>query len=255
MATLYFPNGQQIKNVHHIIFDKDGTLFDIHRYWCSMIKLRAQSLADKFNNKVLYQALCDAMGVDKSGKKLKPEGPVGIKSRKIITQVISDTLRKFGIVYSPEEVEKTFKEIDIISQERLEDFLETLPGVFEFLLNCQKNAIKMSIATNDITERAEKALRLKKMDHYFSAICGGDSVENTKPARDIADLILEKIQSTREESVMVGDHTVDLMMAINAQINASVGVTTGLLNKSKLAESTDFITDDLSKIKIISDEN
>lgn len=250
MATLIFPDGRQIENVQNIFFDKDGTIFDIHHYWCSMIKLRAQILTEKYNLRDACEPLCDAMGVNGSGNRLKPEGPVGIKPRSHIVKVSAQTMQQQGVEISEEEVEALFKEADVKSTDMMDDFLVILPGVKKFLEDCHKNSIKMVIATTDITSRAQKALLEKGLNHYFTSVYGGDLVENTKPAPDMADLIFNELCISRDESIMIGDHNVDVLLAKNASMLAGIGVTTGLLDRESLSANTDFVTDDLSTIEV-----
>lgn len=72
-----------IENIQLIIFDKDGTLIKLYDYWSQMVILRAKlfceklGLNEKHKNNLVYE-----MGVDLKNRKLRPEGPVGLKKEK-----------------------------------------------------------------------------------------------------------------------------------------------------------------------------
>jgi phosphoglycolate phosphatase len=250
MVDLLFPSGQVLKDINHIIFDKDGTIFDIHHYWTSMIQLRAKTLCNGNTTSELFNHLCANMGIDSSGKRLKPEGPVGIASRSTITQIVSETLNEFGKNTSPASVESEFKDVDKLSCEFLDEFLVVLPGLVDFLDECKKHSLTMSIATTDLTERAKTGLELKQLDHYFTLIKGGDSVQNTKPHPDIINLILKETNTKPSEAVMIGDHHVDILTAMNAKLAGGIGVATGLLREKDFLINTQYTTETLTGLKI-----
>ena len=99
MLIISKSNGEVIKaNPEIILFDKDGTLIDIHHYWSSMLKLRAALIIDKWfknhiNKKNIERDLIDSMGVDLLSGKIKLKGPVGIKSRNYIVGIASNIVR------------------------------------------------------------------------------------------------------------------------------------------------------------------
>ena len=83
MSNLLVDGEILLDNIKVVIFDKDGTLIDIHHYWSSMIKIRASLVALKcFNNNGkdrIQNHLIDIMGVNLETYKMKPDGPVGVK--------------------------------------------------------------------------------------------------------------------------------------------------------------------------------
>jgi phosphoglycolate phosphatase-like HAD superfamily hydrolase len=102
-----------------IVFDKDGTLIDIHRYWGRMIEVRSlliSNLCESQPDKIAtYTWLIDLMGFDLEKAKLKPEGPVGIKPRKYIVDLVSELICQRKLNLSAEDIEETFLLVDEFS--------------------------------------------------------------------------------------------------------------------------------------------
>lgn len=239
-----------------IAFDKDGTLIDVHHYWCLMIKLRADKLATIFNfpaNKSddYIRVLTSAMGVAEDGCHLKPEGPVGIKPRSFIVQTTVNTLQDFAINTNEEVVENIFKTVDQESGENIRPLLKLLPGVKEFLASCNKHNITMAIATTDLTQRAEKALQALEIHNYFSLIIGGDKVSQTKPAPEMGQLILNELNLPPESAIMIGDHQVDIDMGESAGFGASIGVLTGLGGETNGNLKSKYISKDMTELELL----
>ena len=116
MSNLLVDGEILLDNIKVVIFDKDGTLIDIHHYWSSMIKIRASLITLKyFNNNEkdrIKNNLIDIMGVNLETDKMKPNGPVGVKPRSYIVGIVADFVRKNGCNISNNEVEEIFKKTD-----------------------------------------------------------------------------------------------------------------------------------------------
>jgi len=230
MSKLFVNGEMRLDKLEGIIFDKDGTLIDIHHYWGSIIKIRATLIASKWlpKKESVERELIEAMGVDFLSGKMKPTGPVGIKPRSFIVGVASEVVRSHGVLISNDEMESIFLEVDKQTSKDMSPFLRLLPGVVELLGNLEKCGVAVAIATTDLTDRARLAMESLKIDHFFSEIVGGDLVENTKPSPDLALMIVDRLGVSSDRVVVVGDHPVDIGMgqAINAGLN--IGVLTGL---------------------------
>jgi phosphoglycolate phosphatase len=250
MAKVIVGN-EQLEDVDLFIFDKDGTLIDIHHYWCSMISLRAEYLVGKYfnqNEKIKYE-LMDTMGVDIELNKIKPEGPVGIKPRTFIIETVYKTLLKHSNTIHQDDIIHAFNEVDKISLQKIDKIVWPLPGIPKILAILKENDIKIALATTDITERAELALSTIKIDHFFDLIVGCDLVKNTKPAPDLVNFITSKLSIKNENAVVVGDAMVDLKMAKNAN-SKFIGVKTGLYDPDFL-KSTNLLVENLNEIRVL----
>ena len=116
-----------------VIFDKDGTLIDVHYYWGGMVELRAKMLSKKYikpryQEKAMYELMSN-MGISLETKKIKPIGPVGIKSREYVINAAYQVVKQYLDTITIEQVSSVFKEVDINSQIHLEQLVKPLPGV------------------------------------------------------------------------------------------------------------------------------
>jgi len=238
-----------------IMLDKDGTLIDIHHYWTSMIRLRAQKIGEKWFSQSqerfsIENHLLDTMGVDSVLGKMKPEGPVGVKPRWFIVKVATDVIRNRDISISEEEIEMLFREVDQATAKDLLPLLRLLPGVKKFLEKASLNNVHLSVVSTDITERTRRAMTELKIDRYFKSIIGGDAVKNTKPAADLAETALRGGNYSKEKVVVIGDHPVDMEMALNAGIQNNIGVLTGLSSRKMLESTGCVIAQNFEEIEI-----
>jgi len=243
-------NEQELKDIDLFIFDKDGTLIDIHHYWCSMIKIRSEFLMREFkiSDRALYFNIIDAMGVDIEKNKMKPTGPVGIKPRSFIIETTYTCLRDSGIQCNLEEVAIVFEKVDDYSKEIFDELIKPLPGTIALLKKLKEINIPVAIATTDLGERASLAMASLGLEHIFSIVAGVNSVEKTKPAPDLVNHICEKLAVKNDRAVVVGDSIVDLKMATNAGAHF-IGVKTGLFSE-ELLENSEFLVETLEQIKI-----
>jgi len=257
MSAQLLMNGEVIHPSPEIIlFDKDGTLIDIHHYWASMIRIRSEWIVERWfaessESHRIAITLQEAMGVDTNSGRMKPDGPVGIKPRPFIVEVAMSVVEDNGQKINVDQMEALFAEVDQLTSNDMLPLLKVLPGVEEFLESIQHCGIKAIVVSTDITSRARKAMQTLKLDHYFSEIIGGDLVENTKPAPDLAELALRSGQCNAEAAVVLGDHPVDIGMGINAGVEVNIGVLTGLSDQQVLIKHDCLIASNLESIEMV----
>jgi phosphoglycolate phosphatase len=254
MSKLLIDGEIVLDNIEAIIFDKDGTLIDIHHYWSSMIKLRASLIAHKWfvqkKAEQIERDLVGIMGVDLLSGKIKPNGPVGIKPRPFIVNIASEMVRSRGVDITNNEMENVFLEVDRQTSEKILPLLKLLPGVIELLENLKKCGTIMIVASTDITSRARMAMEALKIDHFFSEIIGGDSVKNAKPSPDLALSAIEKCGIVADKIVVIGDHPVDVVMGKSANVGLNIGVLTGLSNATMFDNLDCTVINDLRSIEV-----
>lgn len=125
------------------------------------------------------------------------------------------------------------------------------PGIINVLETIQNKHIKMAVASN----KSHQLMR-PLMQHYFptihfSAIYGQRPEIPTKPNPTIVFDILKKTASVEEQTLYVGDTSVDIQTAKNAGLK-SIGVLWGFRSREELvtAGADDVINhpDDLLKL-------
>mgnify|MGYP000070626101 FL=1 len=234
-----------------VIFDKDGTLIDVHHYWCGMIELRAKKLSQDYVESSLQKdvekELMLNMGIDLTTRKIKTCGPVGIKPREFILQIAHQTMRKYNQEITVSQVSSTFNLIDKYSKEHLNTLVKLLPGVEQLLITLKQKKIKIAIATMDLTERAKLAMDSVGLKHYFDNIAGADLVKNAKPSPDLVHYLCDKMSVDISKTAVIGDSIVDLEMAASANVKF-IGVKTGLFSPNFLSSSC-ILVDDLTYIE------
>jgi len=254
MSQLIIDGKTILENIKLVLFDKDGTLIDIHHYWASMIRIRAalisQRLFPEAERAGIVDALVNAMGVDLKTGRMKPNGPVGIKPRPYIVNVAADVVRNNGCEFSNEEMESVFVEVDEQTSKDMLPLLKLLPGVEDLLTQLKECGIAAAIVSTDITSRARKAITALELDHFFTVILGGDSVAHTKPSPDLVELALQDLQYSVSDVAVVGDHPVDIEMGKNAGVGVNIGVLTGIAASEAFTELECNVISDLRAIEV-----
>lgn len=254
--TLLIHNGKVIHDDPKLVlFDKDGTLIDIHHYWVSMICLRARRMREVFfsNNadgNQIEKEIEQAMGVDHAACRVRPEGPVGVMPRPFIVDVARRTLLKHNIFANREEIEGVFLEIDAQTKADLLPLLKLLPGVRDILDALKKNNVTLGIVSTDITDRIIDAVNALGLSNYFKVILGGDAVAKTKPSPELVFAALSETGHSAKQTVVIGDHPVDIQMGSAAGASLNIAVLTGLADRDSFDPDVAVIINNLTCLKV-----
>lgn len=123
-----------------------------------------------------------------------------------------------------------------------------LPGAIETLHTLRARSFLQSIATQKKCAVARRVLGELGILGNLDLVCGIDDVANPKPAPDIVELTLKRLDVKPSEAVMVDDTTIGLSSGKNAGVH-TVGVTTGTHNREKLLTiNPDYVIDNLAEL-------
>ncbi len=244
-----------IKDIRLLIFDKDGTLMELHYYWTQMVGLRAELICKDLGLvKDHVEKIAYAMGADMKTGRLLPEGPVGLKKREVVLQAAVDYLNGIGCNDVYDLCFNAFQQVDDISSKDLKRFVRPIGGASELLRKAKRCGSKTAIATIDRRERAKLAMGCLGFADTIDLVIGADDVSRPKPDPEQINFILNVFKTDRENAIMVGDAMTDVQMGVNAGLRASIGVLTGLATKEQLKSITPYVVEDVSKIEIVNQD-
>jgi len=251
MAAQLLINDVLLPDVRLAIFDKDGTIIDVHTYWANMVKFRSRFIADRLSLALeMEKGLMDSMGVLVDQMRIKPDGPVGIKKREIVLHAGVTYLMSCGFPDHTALFQEAFREVDQSSLSKFDEIIRPIPGVHALFAGLRAADCKIALATTDISDRAKKAMNHLGMMDLVDAIVGADAVEKPKPDPEIVFTICDRLGLKPRQSIVVGDAESDIRAGLNAGCLAAVGVETGLTSQERLLALTPLVISDVSKIII-----
>jgi phosphoglycolate phosphatase len=251
MVTLSI-NSKIIHDVGLVIFDKDGTLIELYPYWSQMVALRARLIGEALGLDPEQEAeLRWALGVDETAGRLRPEGPVGLKTREIVLKAATDYLDGVGRGNRLRLCKQAFERADEISSGDLGRFIRPIRGAVSLMGALRKGGCRVALATVDVSRRARLAMEFMGASDTLDLIVGGDEVARSKPDPEMVRLILDRLGAAPSQAVMVGDALTDVQMGRNAGLKASVGVLSGFATAEQLRALTPFVARDVSELTVL----
>lgn len=245
MFNLIAPNWE-IPDIATVIFDKDGTLIDAHRYWGRITEMRSKEIALMFGLPPhCINGLNRAMGWDISTRRLIPQGPVALASRNRVVQVICGFLKeRHHINFCIPVIEHIFNDVDKQFKKELLYHVSILPGVYSFLERLHQMGAVMGVLADDSTEVTSEIMSYLGIDEYFDAIVGRENSVFSKESGHPCKTALDMLGADSWHTIVIGDAPVDCQMAkMNGALG--VGVATGQTPEEGLKEHTPYTAPDL----------
>lgn len=207
----------------NIIFDFDGTLADT-----------AELTVETMHRTNLFMNL-----PDKSDAECK--AMIGYRLEEIPSILwpdMPDLSERYAAIFR--EIYKTAKEGFKV---------RTYPGVSDTMTNLKRNGIRMAVASSRSKVSLMELCTELHIADYFQMVVGGGDVRNGKPAPDPVNLILATQMWDKDETLVVGDMNVDILMG-QAAGTATCGVTYGNGSAVKLRDAgADYLISDFSELQ------
>jgi len=193
-----------VRHIKLVVFDLDGTLID------------AYAAVEQSVNHVMRR-----LGLRRVGKR-RIVRAVGWGERHLLSQFVpAPDLAQAAALYRRHHVRA------------LKNGAKLLPGSLRLLKQLKQEGYRLAVASNRATRFSRLILRNLEIDGYFCCILCRDKVERPKPFPDILLGIIGKLRIQPEETLFVGDMTVDMQAGQRAGI-CTVAVTTGSSTKKEL---------------------
>jgi len=121
-----------------------------------------------------------------------------------------------------------------------------IPGIEKTLNALRQRGMKVGIITRNCEEAVRKVF--PEINDYCDAFISRDSVGNVKPHPDHLNSMLEALKVFGRDSIMVGDHLIDIQAGKGAGM-VTVGVLTGRIKRNEFEEAgADYILKDVTEI-------
>ena len=221
--------------IRGIIFDKDGTLFDIQRSWSEWANVFVTKFSKKHDLEITK--LADAIHFDLASSKFLKES---IFVHGSVDEVVDAIFQLFPQIPKNAIHHGLFENSSDAKQVPLTD----LHKLFSSL-----NAITFGLVTNDSEHNAVNHLKQHNLTQYFDMIIGYDSGYGSKPEPGQLEAFLRKTNLLSQEVLMIGDSTYDLVAA-NKISMPCLGVLSGTADKKDLRPYTPFIIDSIDELEL-----
>lgn len=243
-----------LEDIELMIFDKDGTLFELYPYCCKMVLQRTNAILKilKKEDPTFKDWLIHQMGVDLGNNRIYPHGPIGVYSKYYAMNMLFDKINTYGCKITRDMLKEAFNEADnnINDINYLKDALVPVNGMIDFIEKTP-NKCKCAIYSNDMTDRLNDSLDIFKIKTYFDYVLGGDRVNKHKPDPMGILKILDELNISPEKTVFFGDSALDIESGQRAKCKYLVGILSDISDLKFMRTNSNFIINDYTQIKIV----
>ncbi len=128
-----------------------------------------------------------------------------------------------------------------------------LPGARTILTFLKKAGYRLAVASNRPTEATLLILKILGARAYFDMVLCADKVKRPKPHPDMLMEIMRLLKVRKEETLYVGDMTIDVITGKRAKVR-TVAVTTGSSTPAQLKQLKPWrVIDRMNRLKTIID--
>ena len=222
-----------------VLFDKDGTLIDVNGTWVpfykAMLKQEQGLSPAQVETKMIAAGLDPVTDTFRAGSTL-----AGGTTRQLVALWWPDaTAEEHATIAN--RLDHEFAPLALSHMTPL----MPLPPVFQAL---KALGLQLGVATNDGEVSAKRHMDALKVEHFFTAILGADSVAMPKPSGHMVQMFADRAGILPHEIAMVGDNTHDLEEARNGGAGLAIGVLTGNGQRHHLEHHADQIFDSIADL-------
>lgn len=240
-----------IQNVETILFDKDGTLIDLHYFWGKMTELRALEVIKTFNLKDNdFSKLCFYLGYDINSKKMLENGITALYSRSKIIEIFKNNLKELNVETTTRKLEEIFDNVSETFYKNIETYTKPIPSAINFVKMAKSKNLKIGIVTSDSIKSTNLTIKNYHWENLFDTVIGREASNETKESGALTRIALANLNANPETTIMIGDAPMDKISAENSGISKTILVTTGQIGKNSLTKISPYVLNDLSELII-----
>jgi pyrophosphatase PpaX len=171
--------------------------------------------------------------------------------REDVRPFLGPTLHEaFGSI-NPDLVEEMVLEYRAFNIANHDELVTEFAGVFETMQSLKDKGFKLGIVTTKRHDVTLKGLRLMDLERFFEVVVTYDHVSKTKPDPEPIFKALEQLDSTPEETMMVGDNYHDILAGKNAG-TVTAGCAWSIKGRDYIAKyEPDYILENMADLLTI----
>ncbi len=250
MATIE-ANGRRFV-ARAIVFDKDGTLVDIHRLWVQrtwqwIVEMAARCGGDA----AMQQDFCRTLGVDMQAGRLIAESPAAVGTSEVVVTLAAGVMYRHGRPWhEAAEIARSTAARTILAPTK-DGELQPLGDVASAIERFVQAGLTLAVATGDDRWMTESNLTELGVRRHMSALLCGDDPAPRKPDAGALSWISDQIAIPTGEMVMVGDAATDMLAGRNAGAAGCIGIREGAGDPALLSRLADTVVDRIDQIRVI----
>lgn len=204
-----------------LLFDFDGTLLD--------------------TNELIIQTFQTVLNAHYPGR----------YEREDILPFLGPTLKETFDSIDPAKSEELIAEYRTWNLANHDAFASEFDGVSETLRQLKNTGFKMAIVSTKRNNMVMKGLRLMSAGNLFDTVIGLDDVQHAKPHPEPLLLAMERLNSTPEETLMIGDNVHDILGGKNAGVRTAGVAWSAKGEKFIREQEPDFVLQHISDLLTI----
>ena len=223
-----------------LLFDKDGTLVNFRLLWLSWCREVIGALSGSYRADVVDKSM-EAWGVDLALGRIDPGGYLAVGTTSELRDSLAARLAENG--YSADKTGPDVAEAVKQAYRAVEDkkLVQPIAGVGRAVKALHGQGYRLAVVTTDDTDQAAAHLWTMGLETYFEVVIGGDRVDRSKPAPDLALEACRLLGVQPAEAAVIGDTLADVQMARAAGTACAVGVASGVTPAAELAAEADVV--------------
>ena len=230
-------------NADLVVFDKDGTLIDFHTLWGPRVERAIEAICSSLGwGQSLNNKLTTALGYDPQTAQVVSQGPLATAPISELEIVVATILFQHQM---------SWEHAKYLACEHFGPVMSALPTPAEInplgdvrtaIAQLKSSGIQVAIATSDDRAPTEAALRELNLTQTVDLLlCADDPGTPSKPDPSVLHYISQQLIVSIDRTVMVGDTVSDLLMARQAGVALTVGITGGADKTVELESPADVL--------------
>jgi phosphoglycolate phosphatase-like HAD superfamily hydrolase len=237
------PAVDPLADIDLLVFDKDGTLIEFHLMWGGWLDTLAGRL-EAATGLSLKEGLYPLLGVDPRSGIVHAHGLLAATPMSRIREVVQAYVGEAGAspAAARDAVESAWHAPDPVALAQPVTDLGALLG------RLRTRVGTFAVATSDDRVPTERTLEALGVTALFATITCADDGIRTKPAPDPVLYICATLGIAPARTAVVGDSPADLLMGRAAGVARSIGVLTGVGDRTSLEPFADLVLGSIAEL-------